>query len=252
MLILMLFLILYGVPSFHSVPKLQAQTSLASLTTIIDGEEGSNTISTCTSMSTLPPHLSVIRQPSANSEYTEVPLPQTRATTIIQRLKTACREKSLTPNRTYQEPHQEIVNHTYTSLDSGSLDSDHHYNTTTSQMNDRVVMDGKEYRIIDPKSQESNRRTAVYTQPKGTASRSIWIPSSQREHSGEYVIPHQQDYQGLSPQMQEYIDIYATPDTQNPQLNVVQVGEHQYQLPNSSSMEPVCLYATTDIVEEST
>ncbi len=49
-------------------------------------------------------------------------------------------------------------------------------------------------------------------------------------------------YQGLDPNTQEYMDVYVTPGNQGEEGQSVEVDNHQYQLPTSSSMEPINLY----------
>ena len=203
---------------------------------VLNAEDDGISVDSRTSRSPLPPHLSVSRQLSSDSQYADIPeWTDRRAAVVVGVLKAAC-QTDLSPS--------EMERRQYRSINPSTRELSHVYNTADSQMNDRVMVDGNEYRIVDLAAETTN--SSEYTQPAAMTSRPGLHRTLQPTQSdGEYVIPNSQEYQGLDSDTQEYVALYMTPDMQS-QQRTMDMGTHQYQLPNSSSMEPIGLYTVPD------
>ena len=200
--------------------------------------------------STIPPRLSVARQPSGNTEYSEILARKERkATTLIGKLKNVCQQDS---DRMDAETTTQQL---YKGLNPNSIDSMHEYDAAMAQVGrHRVVHSGKEYHIVDPNMSLLDASGGEYTQPQSTtlsshhryATKANLVPA---QSDGEYVVPTNLGmqngnlhYQGLKTDTQEYVALYMTPDMQKQSPGMLDVNGHQYQLPDATSMDSPAVY----------
>ena len=176
-----------------------------------------------------------------------------KAATLIGKLKVAC-QQNLTSSGLESSDQQQ-----YRGLNPDTMDPTHEYDAAnTQERRHEIVHNGQVYHIVDPNVHMVSSGD-YYTQPQTTTVASTGISQVTKTRlaptrsEGEYVVPNDFGvqnkylrYQGLRTDRQEYLTLYMTPDMQNPNLAVLEMNGHQYQLPNATSMDPPGVYAEPD------
>lgn len=164
----------------------------------------------------LPPRPQLlVRQPSTDSAYEDMALsPNHHAQSLIRRLQVACRSspKPIPPPKPRKQTTEQE--------DSGVVEPCAGASTE----------DVPSLEYAEPDARPSGN------EPRGTThaqSETMYINSTEEDQP----LPH---YQGLDPTTQEYMDVYLMPGASPREERIV--GHNSYQLPCSSSMEPLNVY----------
>lgn len=169
------------------------------------------------------------------------------ATEVLGRLRAVCTTDS---NASYEQADPD-----YKTLEPSTQEPKEMYDTVDPATKDIVIRDGEVYRSLvsltnNGTSTEYTRPHSVNTQLRNQIQRRD-LESGGRSptysaRSSMYTVPEHtgpSNYQGLQPEPRA---LYTTPYTQWDSGGEMDVAGHMYQLPNSSSMEPLSVYNTPD------
>lgn len=202
----------------------------------------------------LPLQQSITKQLQVQTEPSAIPVRKDKkAATLIGKLKVVCQQSATSSDLESSDQQQ------YRGLNPDTLDPTHEYDAaSTQERRHEIVHNGQVYHIVDPNVHVVSSGD-YYTQPQTTTVANSGISQVTKtslaptKSEGEYVVPNNFGvqnkylrYQGLRTNMQEYLTLYMTPDMQNPNLAVLEMNGHQYQLPNATSMDPPGVYAEPD------
>ena len=198
----------------------------------------------------LPLQQSITKPLQIQTESSAIPVKDKKAATLIGKLKVVCQQNPTSSGLESSDQQQ------YRGLNPDTMDLTHEYDAaSTQERRHEIVHNGQVYHIVDPNVHMVSSGD-YYTQPQTTTVASTGISQVTKTRlaptrsEGEYVVPNHFGvqnkylrYQGLRTDMQEYLTLYMTPDMQNPNLAVLEMNGHQYQLPNATSMDPPGVYA---------
>ena len=201
----------------------------------------------------LPLQQSISKPLQIQTESSAIPVKDKKAATLIGKLKVVCQQNPTSSGLESSDQQQ------YRGLNPDTMDPTHEYDAaSTQERRHEIVHNGQVYHIVDPNVHMVSSGD-YYTQPQTTTVASTGISQVTKARlaptrsEGEYVVPNHFGvqnkylrYQGLRTDMQEYLTLYMTPDMQNPNLAVLEMNGHQYQLPNATSMDPPGVYAEPD------
>ena len=201
----------------------------------------------------LPLQQSITKPLQIQTESSAIPVKDKKAATLIGKLKVVCQQNPTSSGLESSDQQQ------YRGLNPDTMDPTHEYDAaSTQERRHEIVHNGQVYHIVDPNVHMVSSGD-YYTQPQTTTVASTGISQVTKTRlaptrsEGEYVVPNHFGvqnkylrYQGLRTDMQEYLTLYMTPDMQNPNLAVLEMNGHQYQLPNATSMDPPGVYAEPD------